>query len=104
MVLVRRLVLREPHVAVRPEELRRAELRLELCEQRLHRRLHALVVDVLVVAPVRLRVVRAQAFVEDECLLREAGEAHADTSAWSRTCRSTRGPVSRPRAVPSGSQ
>src|SRR5206468_2014708 len=76
--LVRRLVLREPHVGVGPEQLRGAEGRLQRGGQRRHRRLHRLVVHVLVRLPERLGVVELEVVVEVEGRDREAGElAHA---------------------------
>src|SRR5262249_16219348 len=74
--LVRRLVLREPHIPVRPEGPAGAELFGELGEQLRHRPGDLLVVDRLVRQPVRLAVVGREPFEEFQCLARPAPESH----------------------------
>src|SRR4051794_4058434 len=113
MRLIRRLVLREPHVPVRPEHLRRAELRLQRGRERLQRRLHLLVVDPLVRRPERLGVVGLQILVEVQRRNRDTGETHLGTlstghypsrAVTRRISRNSPAPVSSARASPSGAQ
>src|SRR5262249_50359314 len=77
MRLVGRLVSTEPHVAVRPENLGVAELRLQLAKQLDHWRIHLTVVAVLVRQPVRLGVVGLQTLVELKSFARPAANRHA---------------------------
>src|SRR5215472_7834187 len=74
--LVRGLVLAEPDVAVRAEDLRLAELRPELVQQLHHRAQDLLLVDRLPPGPVRLGVVGLQTLVEVQCLLSPPTEGH----------------------------
>src|ERR1700712_2547019 len=74
--LVRRLVLREAHVAVGPEHLRLAELLGEQPGQREHRVAHGGGVDVLVGLPERPGVVHLEVVVEVEGGVGKSSEAH----------------------------
>src|SRR5215510_5784958 len=62
--LVGGLVLAEPDVAVRPEDLRLAELGRQLLQQFGHRLQDLRVIGLLVLGPVGLRIVGRQPFVE----------------------------------------
>ena len=73
--LVRRLVLREPHVTVGAEHLRGAELLGQRRGQGEHRLAHGSLVDVLVRLPERLGVVELEVVVEVERSVRETGES-----------------------------
>ena len=74
--LVRGLVLAEPDVAVRPEDLRLAELGGQLLGQVGHRPEDLLGVDGLVLSPVGLGVVGHEPVVEVQGLLRPPAERH----------------------------
>ncbi len=83
--LVRGLVVGEPHVAVRTEDLARAELGLQVGQQRQHRRPDVGLVDLALVGPVGLGVVDEQPVVELDGALPEAGErAHRPCSPLRR--------------------
>ena len=73
--LVRRLVLREPQVVVRTEQVERAVFG-ELVAQLLDRLAHDLLEPVAVVGPERLGVVRFQLFVELDRLDGQPSERH----------------------------
>src|SRR6185437_4582569 len=75
--LVWRLVGAEPDVAVRPEDLRLAELLAEFLGQIGHRAEHGLVVDRLVSGPVGLGILLLEAVVEVERRLWPPLECHA---------------------------
>ena len=74
--LVRRLVLREAHVAVRAEDVERAPLLVERHEQLAHRAPDRGLELVAVCRPVRARVVPLEPLVEREALGRKASERH----------------------------
>src|SRR5262249_19808796 len=105
--LVRGLVLAEPYVAVRAEQLRLAELVGQLSGQRLQRSPHGLLVHLLVRGPVRLAVVGLEVLVEVKGGDRNPRERGHDVSR-SDTCilssRISPPPVSSSRAKPSAAQ
>ena len=75
--LVRRLVLREAHVAVGAEDVERSPLLVEGHEELAHRAPHRRLELVAVGGPVAARVVPLETLVEREALGWEASEGHA---------------------------
>jgi NAD(P)-dependent dehydrogenase (short-subunit alcohol dehydrogenase family) len=78
---VRRLVLAEPHVPVRPEDLRLTELPRQLFGELGHRAQDLLVVDGLMRGPEALRVVGREIVEEIKRLFRPAAERHGPNSS-----------------------
>src|SRR3954468_520502 len=86
MGLVRGLVMREPDVTIRPEDLARTELGLQVGKQCQHGCPDVGLVDRAMIAPVGLAVVDDEPVVELDGTLPEPGERrHVERSPGSAT-------------------